>query len=126
MFGPSCECCAELAAEEINAAGGLLGNSFLMQVYADVLNRPISILDSAQGPALGSAIHAAVAAGVYDSVAEAAKQMGRRRDHAYVPDSGQARAYDRLYDVYGRLHDYFGREQRGLMRELQSIREAAR
>ena len=51
--------------KEFIAAGGLIKNSFVMQIYADVLNMPITIIKSAQGPALGSAIHAAVAAGVY-------------------------------------------------------------
>ncbi|MDF9810990.1 L-ribulokinase [Streptomyces sp. SPB162] len=50
------------------AAGGLTKNPLLMQIYADVLRRPLSIAVSEQAPALGSAIHAAVAAGAYDSV----------------------------------------------------------
>ena len=49
---------------EFIVAGGLIKNAFLMQIYADVIGRPISIAESAQGPALGSAIHAAVAAGL--------------------------------------------------------------
>lgn len=56
---------AGLPVTEFIAAGGLLKNRHLMQMYADVLNRPISTIASAQGPALGSAIHAAVAAGAY-------------------------------------------------------------
>ncbi len=51
---------------EFVVAGGLLRNRPLMQLYADVLRMPISIIGSEQGPALGSAIHAAVAAGAYD------------------------------------------------------------
>ena len=49
--------------EEFIVAGGLAKNALLMQVYADVTRLPLSIIDSEQGPALGSAIHAAVAAG---------------------------------------------------------------
>ena len=65
--------------------GGLLKNSFLMQLYADVIHRPIGIITSDQGPALGSAIHAAVAAGAYPDIRVAAKAMGKlraRRVHA--------------------------------------------
>jgi L-ribulokinase len=50
---------------EFIAAGGLIKNSFLMQTYRHVLRMPISVIASEQGPALGAAIHAAVAAGVY-------------------------------------------------------------
>ncbi len=48
----------------------------LMQIYADVLDLPLSTIDSEQGPALGSAIHAAVAAGAYSDVATAAQADG--------------------------------------------------
>ncbi|GGS49936.1 ribulokinase [Planobispora rosea] len=100
---------AGVRVEEFVAAGGLLKNRFLMQVYADVLRRPISVIGSDQGPALGSAIHAAVAAGAYPGIGEAAAAMGKRTEAAYVPDAGRADAYDRLYAEYRRLHDHFGR-----------------
>jgi L-ribulokinase len=83
------------------------------------------VLGSSQGPALGAAIHAAVAAGCYDDVAAAADKMGKRRDRVYEPDSDRAQSYDRLYAVYVQLHDWFGRDNRGLMRDLQEIREQA-
>jgi L-ribulokinase len=114
---------AGLSVAEFVAAGGLLANQTLMQIYCDVLNRPIGVLDSPQGPALGSAIHAAVAAGVHPDIEAAAAAMGRRRDRAYVPDGDAAEAYDRLYRVYRQLHDYFGRENRELMRDLRAARE---
>jgi L-ribulokinase len=117
---------AGVAVEQFVAAGGLLGNPVLMQIYADVINRPISVLESAQGPALGAAIHAAVAAGVHDDVTTAADRMGKRRDRAYVPDRGAAETYDQLYGVYSQLHDWFGRDQRELMRTLQTIRDQSR
>ena len=53
---------------EFIASGGLIKSKFVMQIYADVLNRPIHITLSEQGPALGSAIHAAVAAGEYQDI----------------------------------------------------------
>ena len=50
---------------ELIIAGGLKKNKMLMQIYSDVTGLPLSIVASEQGPALGSAIHAAVAAGLY-------------------------------------------------------------
>lgn len=117
---------AGVAVNELVAAGGLLDNPVLMQIYSDVVNRPLGVLDSPEGPALGSAIHAAVAAGMYDDVETAAARMGRLRADVYSPAPGRAEAYDRLYHVYERLHDHFGRDSRDVMQELQSIAAHAR
>jgi L-ribulokinase len=108
---------------EFVAAGGLLKNGFLMQIYADVLNRPISVIGSDQGPALGSAIHAAVAAGAYPDVPAAAEAMGAIKQNAYLPDLANAAVYDELYAEYLRLHDYFG--DGGAMHRLRAIRDRA-
>ncbi|WP_185079444.1 ribulokinase [Nonomuraea jabiensis] len=110
--------------EEFVVAGGLLKNRFLMQVYADVLRRPLSVIGSDQGPALGSAIHAAVAAGAYPGIQEAAAAMGKRTEAAYVPDEASADAYDRLYAEYRRLHDFFGDGK--MLHTLRAIRNEAR
>jgi L-ribulokinase len=108
--------------KEFIAAGGLLRNSFLMQIYSDVLRMPISVIGSEQGPALGSAIHAAVAAGAYTDTREAGMAMGRLNRNAYTPDPARAEAYDRLYAEYRQLHDYFGRGGNSVMRRLKEIR----
>jgi L-ribulokinase len=98
---------AGVPVEEFVVAGGLLKNRFLMQLYADVLRRPLSLIGSDQGPALGSAIHAAVAAGAYPDITAAAAAMGKRTPAAYVPDEARADVYDRLYAEYRLLHDHF-------------------
>ncbi len=114
-----------LPVTELIVAGGLLKNRFLMQLYADVTNRPLSILASEQGPALGSAIHAAVAAGAYPDVPSAAAVMGRIDKHAYLPDPARARAYDALFAEYTLLHDYFGRGGNDALHRLRRIRNEA-
>lgn len=107
---------------EFIAAGGLIRNDFLMQVYSDVLRMPVSVIDSEQGPALGSAIHAAVAAGAYPDVRAAAAAMGRVRRDVYTPDPAAADAYDRLYAEYLTLHDWFGRGGNDVMHRLKALR----
>lgn len=107
---------------EFIVAGGLLTNSFLMQVYSDVTRLPLSVIDSEQGPALGSAIHAAVAAGAYSSVGEASGAMGRVKKAVYMPREEASLAYDELYADYVRLHDYFGRGANDVMKRLKSRR----
>ena len=110
---------------ELIIAGGLMKNRLLMQIYADVTRMPLSVIESEQGPALGSAIHAAVAAGAYPDVPTAAKHMGRVRRAAYVPDERAAAVYDRLFDEYRLLHDYFGRGGNDVMHRLKALRRAA-
>lgn len=109
--------------EEIVVAGGLLKNRFLLQVYADVLRRPLSVIGSSQGPALGAAIHAAVAAGAHPDITAAAAAMGRRVPSAYVPDGARADAYDSLYEIYRTLHDRFA--DGAIMHRLRALRTAA-
>ncbi|WP_301177371.1 ribulokinase [Actinomadura geliboluensis] len=106
--------------EELVVAGGLMKNAFLMQVYADVLRRPLSLIGSVQGPALGAAIHAAVAAGAHADVTAAAAAMGRRVPAAYVPDRARADAYDDLYAIYRSLHDHFA--DGAIMHRLRALR----
>ena len=107
---------------EFIAAGGLVKNKFLMQLYSDVLGMSIGTADSAQAPALGSAIHAAVAAGAYASVDEAAEHMGSSTPNAFKPNPAAKAIYDQLYAEYSTLHDYFGRGENNLMRRLKALR----
>jgi L-ribulokinase len=110
---------------EFVVAGGLTKSAPLMQIYADVLRRPLSVIGSEQAPALGSAIHAAVAAGAYPDVPAAANVMGRLTPGVYSPDAARADTYDQLYAEYVRLHDYFGRGQNEVMHRLRAIRDRA-
>lgn len=106
--------------EELVVAGGLLKNKLLMQIYADVVGLPLSTVPSAQAPALGSAIHAAVAAGAYHDVRTAAAAMGSRTRNAYLPVPENVEAYDRLYREYVAAYEWFGRGN-DMMRRLRRI-----
>ncbi|GIJ31023.1 ribulokinase [Micromonospora sediminimaris] len=116
---------AGVPVDDLVIAGGLTSNELLMQIYADVTNRPLGIIGSAQGPALGSAIHAAVAAGAHPSIHHASQVMGRISAAVYQPDPDRVRAYDALYAEYRALHDHFGRGANDVMLRLRAIRNAA-
>jgi len=116
---------AGVPVTELVVAGGLVQNARLMQTYADVLRLPISTAGSAQSPALGSAIHAAVAAGVHPDVRAAAAAMGSRGPVVYEPDEQDAAAYDLLFVEYLSLHDWFGRGGSEVMHRLRALRRAA-
>ena len=113
---------AGVPVTELYAAGGLVKNPFVMQVYADVTRMPLHVSGSEQGPALGSAIHAAVAAGAYPNVFAASAAMGRVMRDAFVPDERRADAYEPLYEAYTRLHDHFGRGGDDVMHRLRHPR----
>jgi L-ribulokinase len=117
---------AGLPVTELVIAGGLIRNEMLMQIYADVTRRPLSLVASEQAPALGSAIHAAVAAGAYPDVPAAAAAMGGRRSAAFAPDPASADIYDRLYAEYVLLHDYLGRGPNEVMHRLRALRDQVR
>jgi L-ribulokinase len=110
---------AGVPVRELFVAGGLLKNPVIMQIYADVTRRPLHLIGSEQGPALGSAMHAAVAAGAYEDIHAASAAMGRVTRDAYVPDEARSAAYDPLYDHYSRLHDHFGRGGDEVMHALR-------
>ncbi|MGI5905642.1 MAG: ribulokinase [Candidatus Pararuminococcus gallinarum] len=115
--------------EEFYASGGIAQKSpMVMQIYADIINMPIKIAGSTQGPALGSAIFGAVAAGKekggYDSVFDAAKVMGKLKDVIYQPIPENVAVYDQLYAEYSILHDYFGRGGNDVMKRLKKIKKA--
>ena len=107
--------------KEFIAGGGLIKNKFVMQIYADVLNMPITIIKSQQGPALGSAIHAAVAAGAYKDVVVASAKMGGVQEKRFTPIPENALAYNELFQHYDALYEEFGKNE--LMHKLRRIRD---
>jgi L-ribulokinase len=110
---------------EFVVAGGLVKNAFLMQMYADITRLQLSVIGSAQAPALGSAIFAAVAAGIHPDVRVAAPALGNVERAVYLPDEERAKKYDALYAEYVRLHDWFGRGGNDVLHRLHAIRQEA-
>ena len=113
---------AGVPVREMMVAGGLVRNPLIMQIYADVLRRPLHVIGSDQGPALGAAMHAAVAAGVHEHIYAAASAMGRLRRDVHLPDDGRADVYDVLFEHYTALHDHFGRGGDDVMHRLRALR----
>lgn len=108
---------------DIVAAGGLPEkNKLLMQIYADVTGRSFKLAGSAQAPALGSAMHAAVAARVYPDIGAAAEKMGKLKDEVIAPIPENQAIYNALYAEYKALYAYFGRGHNAVMKRLKKIR----
>jgi len=106
----------------ICAAGGIAQkDEMMMQIYADVLGREIRIAGSTQAGALGSAIYASVAAGVYPNVKVAAEKLAKPDLKVYVPNRENHEIYSKLYAEYKKLHDYFGKNGSDVMLTLQNL-----
>jgi len=121
-----------VAVKEVVNCGGIAEKSpFLMQVYADVCNRPMRISRSGQTCALGAAIFGAVAGGAHRSTEAAQRAMTGVKDVVYRPVGANVRIYGELYAIYRDLHDAFGRTGRhppmdDVMKRLIAIRTRAR
>jgi L-ribulokinase len=125
-----------LRVEQVVCCGGIAErNPLVMQIYADVLGRPMKLSRSQQTCALGAAIAGAVAAGReaggYESVVAAQAAMTGVKRASYRPNRAAGAVYRELYGLYRTLHDAFG--TRGwsgglhdVMKRLIQIREAAR
>lgn len=86
---------------EIIAVGGISKKSgFVMQTLCDVIGMPIKVLRSEQACALGSAMYAAVVAGIYHDIVEAQQAMGSGFSNEYRPDMSRHAIYDKLYGRY--------------------------
>ena len=112
-----------IAVNEIFAAGGIAKkDEMMMQIYADVLKKPIKIAATSQAGALGSAINAAVASGFYKNIKEAAAKMSISYIKTYMPKPENVEIYEKLYAEYKLLHDYFGRGGNDVMKRLQNLK----
>lgn len=119
--------------KEFVTCGGLAEKSpFMMQIYADVLNRPMRISRSGQACALGAAIFGALAAGEFGGDAIRAQQaMTGTKPIVYKPIPANVKTYAKLAACYRQLHDAFGIPESGasvanVMKELLALRTAAR
>ena len=90
--------------ERVIAIGGIsLKSPFVMQVMADVLGMPIKICKTDQACALGAAMFAATAAGLYAKVEDAIGAMNSGFVREYVPNPDNAAVYQARYEQYKQL-----------------------
>ncbi len=122
-----------VTVQRVVNCGGIAARSPLaMQIYADVMNRPIAISRSDQTCALGSAVAAAVvagkAAGGYAAFGEAVAAMTGVQAKQYVPVPANVAVYERLFGLYRQLHDAFGvaghtADLSNVMKDLLHVRD---
>ena len=113
-----------VSVTEFRASGGISRkNALMMQIYADILQMPVKVMNTDQGGALGAAIMGAAAAGVecggYDGLRPATAAMAAKVEVVYEPRTEYRAVYDALYTEYCRLHDYFGRGGNDVMKRIK-------
>ena len=111
---------AKAIVERFNDEGipvkGLIGlggvakkSNFIMQMMADIMNMPIRIHRSEQTCAIGAAMFAATAAGIYEKVEDAMHAMGQGFDTTYQPNKANVDIYSKRYIKYKELGNFMVR-----------------
>ena len=123
-----------IQVKEVVTCGGISEkNALVMQIYADVCNRPMKISASGQTCALGAAIFGAVVGGAHADAASAQRAMTGFKTTVFRPDPRSVKVYAELYKLYKQLHDGFGGIDRdkpsamgNVMKDLIAIRDRVR
>lgn len=118
---------ADVAIDSIVLSGGIpLKNPMLVQVYADILKREISVCQTAQAGAMGAAMLGIAAASSqvtgYSNLIEIIENIGKSGDKVYYPNEENIAAYDKLYEEYKTLLEYFGKGSNDVMKRLNKMR----
>lgn len=105
MLKDNLDAMAELGIEPetIISLGGAARSSLWTQIKADVLNKPVAVLDNAEAACLGAAIVAGKATGLFASIEDACAHMVSIK-RTYEPQSRNREVYERNYEKYRRLY----------------------
>ena len=96
-----------IPVNEVVGIGGVSQKSpYVMQTLANVLNMPIKIVRSEQACALGAAICAAAAAGLYADLETAKRAMASGYHATYYPEPEKVPVYNLLYEQYRSLGEW--------------------
>lgn len=121
-----------VAVKEVVNCGGIAEkNPMVLQIYADVLGRPMRLARSSQACALGAAIAGAVAGKAHPDFPSAQKAMTGVKPGQHRPKRAAAAVYDTLFELYRELHDAFGTTTwkgrlHPVMKQLITLRQQSR
>lgn len=110
-----------VSIDRVVLAGGIpRKNHFLVQVYADVLQKEITIIDQDHIPALGAAI-IGVAAAKKEPINQLIKNLGAKQTKHFTPNPNNRIGYEKLYELYNRLSEIFGKEE-SILEDLNELK----
>lgn len=112
---------------EIVLSGGIpVKNPLLVQVYADILNKPVRVSHMELSVAYGVALNGMTAAGSeasgYADIGEASRALATKNQTYVYPKPEQNATYEGLYKDYRILCDYFGKGTNDVMKRLNALR----
>ncbi|WP_444641818.1 FGGY-family carbohydrate kinase [Caproiciproducens sp. R1] len=97
-------------ARAVRLAGGVCNAPVWIQIFADVFNLPVELIDTRELGAFGAAMAASVVSGEYENLEKAAKDMVKLKDTVY-PLAENVPVYQKKYERYlkvsNALEDYW-------------------
>jgi len=119
---------SKVPVKKLIATGGIAQKSpLLLQIYADITNRPIELVEASHLSARGAAILGTLAWGEDLSRETVQKTIRRCSPHTrrcFNPSTKNIKVYEKLYKDYSRLHDYFGRGENNILKNLKTLSAA--
>lgn len=93
-----------IVPDTLTACGGGGRSPFWRQMLSDILKCKVNTIASKEGPALGAAILAAVAAGLYPTVEAAVDKLVVKGQDESAPVAAEVARYDEIYNLYQSLY----------------------
>ena len=112
----------QMTVNRVFACGGIpKKNALLMDIYANVLNKKITVIDSEYAPAIGAAILGAISGHAHASFDSAIQAMKEPVLYEVEPDPAKVERYQTLFEAYNELHDIHGYKKARIMREVSQL-----
>lgn len=112
-----------MEVNRVFACGGIpKKNKLLMDIYANVLNKSITIMDSEYAPAIGAAILGAISGGTYRTFNQAIDAMKEPVLYTVEPEQQKVSRYEQLFSAYKELHDLHGYKKVRIMRNVNQLK----
>lgn len=118
---------AGIPIKTVVLSGGIpLKNPMLVQIFSDVLNKQVDVCQTTQAGALGAAILGIAAAPFevtgYHNIKEIVIKLGKRKEKVCIPNEGNVKIYNQLFEEYKTLHHYFGKGINDVMKRLNAMK----
>ncbi|MDU9416949.1 ribulokinase [Staphylococcus lloydii] len=111
-----------MEVDNVYACGGIpKKNTLLMEIYANVLNKTITVIDSEYAPAIGAAILGAISGKAHHSFEQAIQAMKEPVLYQVEPEEVKVATYKKMFKAYKALHDLHGYKKASIMKNIKAI-----